>query len=99
MRTSKAYGEIYDHFSLEYEYPDGSSAFTSCRQIPGCWNEVGEYCMGTSGNAKVSGFTINSESASAFGWDLSDCDARYHDRRVVSPDFMELPVVWVACRS
>lgn len=42
-------GDIYDHFSVNYLYANGRRAFVSNRQIPNCYNEVGDYIMGTKG--------------------------------------------------
>ena len=36
VRTSEIYGNIYDHFSIVYEYPNGTKVFSSCRQMAGC---------------------------------------------------------------
>lgn len=58
VRTGKDYGEIFDHFSLEYEYANGVRLFSSCRQIPGCWNQVGEHCIGYAGTADVGAAVI-----------------------------------------
>ncbi len=51
VRTGKEYGEIYDHFALEYEYADGSKMYSECRHIKGCLNSVTEQFDGTAGTA------------------------------------------------
>ncbi len=48
-------GEKYDHFAIEYEYANGARVFSQCRQIPGCWDIVDEFAVGTKGTAKPSG--------------------------------------------
>jgi len=50
-RTAPEYGHIYDHFAIEYEYPEGVKVLSMCRQIDGCANRVSEYVMGTEGTA------------------------------------------------
>lgn len=50
-RTGKEFGEIYDHFTIEYEYADGSRMYSQCRHIKGCLNSVTEQFEGTSGVA------------------------------------------------
>jgi myo-inositol 2-dehydrogenase / D-chiro-inositol 1-dehydrogenase len=60
--TDKRYGEIFDHHVVEYEYPDGSRAFSQCRHQPNCWNSVTEHAIGTKGTANVSGYSIKSGS-------------------------------------
>ncbi len=42
-------GNIYDHFSINYLYPDGVRAFVANRQIPGCYNENSDYILGSKG--------------------------------------------------
>ena len=42
VRTDQAYGHIFDHFAIDYEYPDGSHSLSMCRQIDGCANSVSE---------------------------------------------------------
>ncbi len=42
-------GNIYDHFEVNYLYPNGVRAFLGCRQIEGCYNENADYITGTDG--------------------------------------------------
>lgn len=42
-------GNIYDHFEVNYLYPNEVRAFVGCRQIEGCYNENSDYIMGTEG--------------------------------------------------
>ena len=42
-------GNIYDHFEVNYLYPNNVRAFLGCRQIEGCYNENADYIMGTKG--------------------------------------------------
>ncbi len=51
VRTGERHGHINDHFAVEYEYPNGISMFSQCRQINGCKNIVGEEIVGTSGRS------------------------------------------------
>ncbi|MGE5610279.1 MAG: Gfo/Idh/MocA family protein [Bacillota bacterium] len=51
VRTDPAYGHIYDHFSVDYEYPSGARVTSVCRQTDGCYNRVGENFIGTKGSA------------------------------------------------
>src|SRR5437016_13633505 len=55
VRVDKKYGEIYDHFAVEYQYADGSWMFSQCRHQPNVWNSVTEYAHGTKGFADISG--------------------------------------------
>ncbi|MCL6520679.1 MAG: Gfo/Idh/MocA family oxidoreductase [Armatimonadetes bacterium] len=49
VRTDPAYGHIYDHFCIDYEYPNGVHVMSMCRQIDGCANNVSERVIGTKG--------------------------------------------------
>ena len=66
VRTDKKYGEIFDHFAVEYTYDDGSKMFSQCRHIRNCWNSVTEHAHGTKGSADVSGAKIFGENEWAF---------------------------------
>lgn len=51
----KGSGQIYDHFTVEYEYANGVRMFSFCRQMPGEGN-VSEGVDGTLGRAQVGGW-------------------------------------------
>ncbi|HSM76805.1 MAG TPA: hypothetical protein VLT57_04235, partial [Bryobacteraceae bacterium] len=46
-------GNIYDHFEVNYLYPDGTRAFLANRQIEGCYNENSDYLLGTEGTCTI----------------------------------------------
>lgn len=46
-------GNIYDHFEVNYQYPNGVRAFVANRQIVGCYNENSDYILGTDGNCTI----------------------------------------------
>jgi len=54
FRTDPKFGHIYDHFAVNYEYANGASLVSMCRQIPGTANRVGEWFIGTKGQADPS---------------------------------------------
>jgi len=49
VRTGPEYGQIFDHFAVDYEYPNGVHVLSMCRQIPGCENDVSEAVVGSKG--------------------------------------------------
>jgi predicted dehydrogenase len=49
VRKGAEHGHIYDHFAVEYEYKNGASAMSFCRQIDGCASRVDEVVVGTKG--------------------------------------------------
>ena len=42
-------GNIYDHFAVNYLYPNGYRVFLANRQSTGCFNATHDYVMGTDG--------------------------------------------------
>lgn len=68
-RTDAAYGHIFDHFAIDFEYPNGAHVLSMCRQIDGTANHVGERFVGTRGttdaNKQISG-------QRAFKWEGQD---------------------------
>jgi predicted dehydrogenase len=54
-RTDPVYGNIYDHFTTEYEYPGGVKVLSMCRQVDGCANRVSESVIGSQGTANPAG--------------------------------------------
>ena len=51
VRVGERHGHIFDHFAVEFEYPNGVWMFSQCRQINGCQNIVGETVLGTQGQS------------------------------------------------
>lgn len=50
-RTGAEYGHIFDHFAVDFEYPNGARVLSMCRQIDGSTNHVGERFAGTRGTS------------------------------------------------
>jgi myo-inositol 2-dehydrogenase / D-chiro-inositol 1-dehydrogenase len=48
-RTGPEFGHIYDHFTIEYEYPNDVHVLSMCRQIERAANNVSEAVTGTKG--------------------------------------------------
>ena len=46
-------GNIYDHFEVNYLYPNNARATVANRQIVGCYNENADYIQGTKGTAII----------------------------------------------
>ena len=49
VRTQPIYGNAFDHFAVEYEYPGGRHTQSMCRQIDGTDGKVAEVIVGTKG--------------------------------------------------
>ena len=63
VRTDPVYGNIYDHFAIDYEYENGCRMMSMCRQIPGCENSVSEALHGTKGFCQANKYTITGEKS------------------------------------
>jgi predicted dehydrogenase len=50
-RTGPEFGNIFDHFAVEYEYPNGVRVMSMCRQTEGAAERVEERLVGTKGIA------------------------------------------------
>ncbi len=50
-RLGERHGNIFDHFAVEFEYPNGVTMFSQCRQINDTRNNVGEFVAGTRGKS------------------------------------------------
>ncbi|KAA3605201.1 MAG: gfo/Idh/MocA family oxidoreductase [Planctomycetota bacterium] len=55
VRTDPAYGHIFDHFAVEFEYENGARVLSMCRQIDNCANRVSERVVGTGGSSNCNG--------------------------------------------
>ena len=51
VRVSPEYGHIFDHFGVDFEYPNGARVISMCRQQEGTSAYVGEHIMGTAGTS------------------------------------------------
>jgi len=54
-------GDIYDHYSIVYEYPDGVLVHAYARQQANCYNDVTDRFVGTKGHCDVLKNRINAE--------------------------------------
>jgi predicted dehydrogenase len=50
-RVSPDFGHIFDHFAVDFEYPNGARVISMCRQQDGTSAYVGEHIMGTAGTS------------------------------------------------
>ena len=61
-RTDEKYGNIFDHFGVEFFYPDDVRTISMCRQIEGTQGNVSERVVGTKGSTNCAG-VIRGENA------------------------------------
>src|SRR5690606_1219987 len=67
VRTGEQWGNIYDHHSVCYEYPNGVKVFAYTRQMAGCHNDVDDYVLGTKGRARILRFQIEGPERWRYG--------------------------------
>jgi Predicted dehydrogenases and related proteins len=56
-RTAPEYGDVYDHFAIEYEYPNGVRVLAMCRQMDNTAYRVSNTVVGAEGQALMEQFT------------------------------------------
>ncbi len=71
------YGNVYDHFGTEVTYPGDIRTISTCRQIPGTDELIGEYVFGTKGNSNCAGI-IEGEKAWQFKGTAPDAFVQEH---------------------
>jgi predicted dehydrogenase len=59
VNTSPEHGQSYDHFAIDYEFPNGVHVLSMCRQIEGCENNVSEFLQGTKGQWRSNGYRFS----------------------------------------
>ena len=66
VRTGPEFGHIFDHFSVTYEYDDGTQLISNCRQQANCVGDMSCHVLGTKGTAHLNerkrGMRINSDA-------------------------------------
>jgi predicted dehydrogenase len=72
VRTGSNYGNVFDHFAVEYEYENGVSVTSMCRQIDGCGGRVEEVLRGSDGVCSMSMGWAKIEGANP--WRFADQD-------------------------
>jgi myo-inositol 2-dehydrogenase/D-chiro-inositol 1-dehydrogenase len=63
-RTDDKYGNIWDNFSVVFEYDTGAKVFNQCRQTAGCLVDVNDIIYGTEGTCDLMKHTITTEGKS-----------------------------------
>ncbi len=61
-RTDPAYGHVFDHFAIDFEYPSGARVMSMCRQIDGSANNVSEHFTGTKGSTDAKGTILGAKA-------------------------------------
>src|SRR5262249_48756627 len=88
VRTEPEHGNIYDHFSVVYEYASGVKLFSNCRHQPGGANDISGHVLGTRGRALLSdrrkGLVIKTDSEWIYDGPANDLYQTEHDELFAS---------------
>ncbi len=63
VRKEPKWGNIYDHFTTEFEYANGARVMSMCRQMDGCSDRMSDRIVGTKGVAMMEKREIQGENA------------------------------------
>jgi len=55
QRSEKNYGNVYDHYAMEFDYPNGVKVHATCRWWDGCYSRVTNQFIGSEGTAGTDG--------------------------------------------
>jgi predicted dehydrogenase len=62
VRVEPQYGDIYDHFSIVYEYSDGARGYHQCRHWRNTYQRTKDFILGSKGRCDVFGTRISGET-------------------------------------
>ncbi|MCA9414966.1 MAG: Gfo/Idh/MocA family oxidoreductase [Candidatus Omnitrophica bacterium] len=79
VRTQEMYGNIWDHFGLVYEYPNGVRGYHQCRHWKGTDSRVQDYVLGSNGICDVFGKSISGPNAWAYEGEEKNMYQNEHD--------------------
>ena len=83
-RVEPQYGDIYDHFSLVYEYDNGIRGYHQCRHWPGTDTRVKDFVLGTKGTCDVFDHKITGPNRWKYRGPNSDMYQAEHDELFAS---------------
>jgi len=86
VRTGPQYGNIYDHFAVEYHYPDGLTMLALAAQMMGVTQNVSNTIEGTKGIARVTrgSASIEGEKPWRYGGRVTTGDLEMHGALIKS---------------
>lgn len=83
VRTGSTFGNAYDHYSVQYEYPNDITIFCLDRQINGCANYIDDVFIGAKGRGNFSyqhtGITLTEGQDWRFRGDKNNAYQTEHD--------------------
>ncbi|HXG62744.1 MAG TPA: Gfo/Idh/MocA family oxidoreductase [Planctomycetota bacterium] len=87
-RVGEQWGNVYDHFCVDYEYPKGVHVTSMCRQWPGCPGQVAAYFRGTKGEVDVYNGVIRGEK----NWSFED---EFKEKPSIAKAYVQEHTDWI----
>jgi predicted dehydrogenase len=86
VRTDPEYGNCYDHFAVEYEYPNGVRVEYMGSQIDGVSNRNDQRLVGTKGRAYTDfgRVVIEGRNETEYAWDQLDPEIKQHADQIAA---------------
>ncbi len=78
-RTQERYGNIFDHFSVVYEYVNGVRGYHHCRHWANTATQVRDYVLGSKGTCDVFGNSISGETRWRYRGEKNNMYQAEHD--------------------
>lgn len=78
LRDDLTQGNIFDHFSICYEWADGTRTFATTRQYRGCMNQTEDFIFGSQGTSKLLAHTIDGPKPWQFKGDKNSMYVQEH---------------------
>ena len=85
-RTGPEYGNVFDHFACEFEYPNGVRVASMCKQNPGAAYHVCERLVGTKGQIytdQAVGFIKDKRGKTVYTYEGPNENPYYEEHRVL----------------
>ena len=60
--TAPIYGDVFDHHSVVYEFPNNVRVYALCRTTEGCYNDASSIILGSKGQASILHCRITGEN-------------------------------------
>jgi predicted dehydrogenase len=86
VRTGPEYGNVFDHFAVEYEYPNGVRVEYMGSQIDGMSNRNDQRFVGTKGRAYTDfgRVVIEGQKDAEYAWDQIDPCLKQHSEQIIA---------------
>lgn len=84
MRVDPKYGDLFDHFSVIYEYPNDVRGYHSCRHWSGASTKVQDYILGSKGFCDVWKHKIRGDVSWRYRGDNNPMYQAEHDKLFAS---------------